>query len=996
MPITSKSQIVPNYSWLEDPSVFSVGQRRAHAFMMPHSSSKEALKDNFLSSSFCKLLNGDWHFQWKKNRGELGAGFEQLDYDYSKWNQLAVPAHWELNGYGQPIYVNDRYEFEKNPPFVPTDNEVGVYKNKFTVPNEWDQRKVFLVFEGVRAASYYWINGNFVAYNQDSKTAVEIDITEYLVKGDNEITVQVFRWCDGSYLECQDYWRLSGIERDVFLWSPSEVHLRDYKVVADYKDHVGSLSVDIDLEHFVSQPQVGCKVEVQVELQDGETVLWSDMQDRFVYEKVNCQYAINDLDIKPWSHEDPYLYQLLISITLNGKTEYYKSNVGFRNVEIENGKLLLNGKSLLIKGVNRHEHDERTGRIIDESSMLKDIYLMKAANINAVRCSHYPNVRRWYELCDEHGLLVVDEANIESHGMGYEEESLAKQPEWLAAHMERVERMYHRSKNHSCIITWSLGNEGGPGENFRQAYQWLKAQDDTRPIQYEQAALDDYTDIYCPMYPTPTVIENYAKTNPDRPLIMCEYAHAMGNSLGNFKDYWDLIRKHDALQGGFVWDWVDQGLLLDEAQEKDWSHGGYYPSQEVPSDTNFCLNGVTLPDRTPLPSYYELQQLYQNFVISINESKSLIAVESEFLFITNNVIVEVRVWDRKSQLSTAEFTLQIEPQAKVEINIPEWESQDVDGVYLEINIKDATGLLASDQYVLVQPRKSETEIKKRVWFEDDHVYQVNLGDQEYKISKKSGLLISIGDGSSNILNSPVELNFWKAPNDNDFGYDYFSKYGACQSAGKEAVLISLECKDSTRLLARISMDSIAVDVLVVYEITSDGSLKITTQVEGRNDSYVMLPRIGYMCSLAYNYDNINYFGRGPGENYIDRNSCSPFGTYEVGAHEFQENYISPQECGYRSENLSLVLSSSNLALAITANEHFGFSYLRYTPTQLTQRSRGEMYWKDIASGEDWNLCLDQFMMGVGGVDSWMSTPLDKYLMREKKVVFELIIKSHKI
>lgn len=514
----------PNYSWLENPEVFAIGQTASHCFLH-----RVKMTNSQSSNPYTLSLNGDWSFMWAKSRHELEPDFIELSVADPKWNIIQVPSNWQLKGYGIPIYVNDRYEFPKNPPHVPEENETGVYKKKFSIPKAWQDKDVFLTFEAVRAASYYWLNGEFLGYNQDSRTEVEFDITNHVKEEENEIVVQAFRWCDGSYLECQDFWRLSGIERDVHISARPKQRIRDFKIEATLQadSSLWNLSLAVDCTN-VDLSKAFLIIEIQnPKLNQNVVKHREDMSDSF------SKIELTDLDVEMWSHEIPVLYTLSIGLEIDGKKcDKIFHRFGFRQVEFIDGLLCLNYKPLTIKGVNRHEHDEINGRVITEASMVEDIMLMKENNINAVRNSHYPNAQRWYELCDEYGLLMVDEANIESHGMGYEEESLAKDPVWHEAHLERVKRMYHRSKNHTCIITWSLANEAGYGVNFEAAYDWLKSMDQTRPIQYEQAKANEKTDIFCPMYPSPASIKEYAESNPAIPLIMCEYAHAMGNSFG--------------------------------------------------------------------------------------------------------------------------------------------------------------------------------------------------------------------------------------------------------------------------------------------------------------------------------------------------------------------------------------------------------------------------------------------------------------------------------
>ncbi|MEM6318611.1 MAG: glycoside hydrolase family 2 TIM barrel-domain containing protein, partial [Bacteroidota bacterium] len=644
----------------ENPAIFNINQEKPHVSVVPFPNVDSFLGEKIAASPFYQSLNGQWKFHWAKCPNERPTTFFQTDFDASDWDEIAVPAHWELNGYGYPIYVNDRYPFTKNPPVVPhDDNPVGSYVKTFEVPDNWDEREIYIHFGAVKSASYYWLNGEFLGYNQDSKTPVEFNLTPFLKKGKNTIAVEVYRYSDGSYLECQDFWRMSGITRDVFLWSAPRTYLRDYFVKADLVDDYqnGQLSIEVEL---TDTTQAG---SVTYQLWQGKELVGEDHKKFDQKERVYFQKKIKQP--QKWTAETPHLYQLVLVIkdendAIQGVTG---CKVGFRKVEIKAAQLHINDVPILIKGVNRHEHDDVNGQIVTEESMLQDIRLMKQYNINAVRCSHYPNAARWYELCDEYGLYVVDEANIESHGIGKvtfdydnltdfvsggtDTNHLAKDPVWKAAHLDRIQRMFERTKNHTSIIVWSLGNEAGNGANFEVAYQWLKDRDSSRLVQYEQALENWNTDIVCPMYPSPQQLEGYAKKQPERPLIMCEYAHAMGNSVGNFVDYWEVIHKYPVLQGGFIWDWHDQGILQEtEEGEKYWAFGGDFGPADVPSDVNFCLNGLLFPDRSPHPHVWEVKYCYQPIAFkAIDIKNGLIEVSNRFDFLDlSNFLVEWEVW----------------------------------------------------------------------------------------------------------------------------------------------------------------------------------------------------------------------------------------------------------------------------------------------------------------------------------------------------------------
>ena len=596
-------------------------------------------------SPFVRSLGGEWKFRWSPDPSHRPADFYKPDYDVSGWDEIAVPGNWQCQGYGVPLYVNIRYPFKKDPPRVMGDppedftsyterNPVGSYRRTFTVPSEWKGRQVFLQFNGVDSAFYVWLNGRQVGYSQDSRTAALFNVTKYLKPGENVLAVEVYRYSDGSYLEDQDFWRLSGIFRDVLLWSAAEVHIRDFFVHAGLADdyRTGRFGVDVELQNFGKRNR---PVQVFLQLLDmatGEPIVGSDGLWEVPAggtETASISYAGMDLDIKPWSAEQPNLYKLRVEVRepklgekSNEAIETMTHNVGFRTVEVRGGQLLVNGKPIYLKGVNRHEHDPVTGHYVTVESMVRDIKLMKQHNINAVRTSHYPDDPRWYELCDLFGLYVIDEANVESHGMGYGRESLAKDPSWKEAHLDRARRMVERDKNHPSVVIWSLGNEAGNGVNFHACYDWIKQRDPCRPVQYERAEHDRNTDVYCPMYATIDQIVGYASKPQQRPLILCEYAHAMGNSVGNLQDYWDAIESHEQLQGGFIWDWVDQGLAKPippaEGAEAEapagrpktfFAYGGDFGDR--PNDGNFCINGLLFPDHTVSPKLWEVKKVYQ-------------------------------------------------------------------------------------------------------------------------------------------------------------------------------------------------------------------------------------------------------------------------------------------------------------------------------------------------------------------------------------------------
>ncbi|RLD74929.1 MAG: beta-galactosidase, partial [Bacteroidetes bacterium] len=620
------------HDW-ENIAVISINKEAPHVTLMPYATVEQALSGDPASSPFYKLLNGDWKFNWVYKPADRPEGFFMPEFIDDSWLTIPVPSNWELQGYGVPIYVNQPYEFtdHPNPPEVPHDyNPVGSYRNWFTIPADWNERQVFIHFGAVKSAMYLWINGEKVGYSQGSKLPAEFNITPFLKEGENLMAVEVYRWSDGTYLECQDFWRISGIERDVFLWSAPDVQIRDFwaKASLDENYENGTLSLDLDIRKY-DEKKKAKNYTAAYELYDAKGTLVMKRDLSFSMDKEQCCDSVffaevSIPDVKQWSDEKPNLYTLVLTIEdKKGKIiEALSCKTGFRKVELKDGLLYVNGEYVLIKGVDRHEHDETTGHVVDEESMRKDIFLMKTNNINTVRTSHYPNDPLWYQLCDQYGIYVIDEANIESHGIGYHpDRTLGNKPEWMEAHLDRMRRMIERDKNHPCVIIWSMGNEAGDGVNFEAGTRWIHERDASRPVFYERAETRAHTDIYCPMYPGLEYIEKWAKGEDPRTLIMCEYAHSMGNSTGNMLEYWELIRKYDKLQGGCIWDWVDQGLLMtDRSGNEYWAYGGDYGPEGTPSDFNFCANGLINADRSIHPALFEVKKVYQSVRFTIDSN----------------------------------------------------------------------------------------------------------------------------------------------------------------------------------------------------------------------------------------------------------------------------------------------------------------------------------------------------------------------------------------
>jgi beta-galactosidase len=631
----------------ENPQMIGQNKEPANCTLIPYAALGKAINGVREESVFYKTLNGNWRFHWVSKPSDRPLEFYRPDYDISEWDEIPVPSNWQMYGYGRPIYLNVRYPFKKNPPLIQHDyNPVGSYRTKFEVPACWIQRQIFIHFDGVESAFYLWINGQKVGYSQGSRTPAEFNITEYIQDGKNILAVEVFRWSDGSYLECQDFWRLSGIFRGVYLFSTPSIHIRDFEVNCDldeeYQDAV--LNVTARVRNYSAKAVENTKVEVSLldaannpvgseVLLQGSSVYVSPGAESIVKMKASVRNPLK------WSAEKPHLYTVLVKLN-NEKGEIIETEsckFGFRKVEIKEGQLLLNGAPILIKGVNRHEHDPDTGHAVSLDSMVKDILLMKQFNINTVRTAHYPDDPQWYELCDQYGIYVIDEANIESHGIGYRpENTLANKPEWKKAHLDRIISMVERDKNHPSVIIWSMGNEAGDGTTFEAASEWIHRRDPSRPVHYERAGRRPHTDIVCPMYSRIGSIVKYAQEKQERPLIMCEYAHAMGNAVGNLKEYWDAIEEYKHLQGGSIWDWVDQGLrkITDDGKEY-WAYGGDFGDD--PNDGNFCINGLVFPDRKIPPKLWEVKKVYQSVDVEEEDlTQGKIRIQNKYYFTNLN------------------------------------------------------------------------------------------------------------------------------------------------------------------------------------------------------------------------------------------------------------------------------------------------------------------------------------------------------------------------
>jgi beta-galactosidase len=987
----------------ENPAVFGRNRIPAHCTYISYPDKKSAQKNDPSQSPFYLSLNGTWKFNWVKKPAVRPMDFYKDNYNVSQWEDILVPGNWELQGFGVPIYTDEEYPFPANPPHIPHDyNPVGSYRRTFSIPDGWDGRQVFLHFGGVKSAMYVWVNGEKVGYSQGSKTPAEYNITKYLRRGQNTLAVEVYRWSDGAYLEGQDYWKISGIERDVFLYSTPQVHIHDFFVHADLGENYtdGKLKVSVHIKNHLPGSPGLYRIRMELFDADNEPVFETPLVKQVKFKRPGEAVVYFERLMKnpvKWTAETPNLYSMILSLSdTSGKTtEAVACRAGFRKVEIKNGQLLVNGVPVDIKGVNRHEHDPVTGRTVTDVSMLKDIQLMKQFNINAVRTSHYPNNPKWYELCDEYGLYVIDEANIESHGMGYDpDRTLGNNPEWKAAHLDRTIRMVERDKNHPSIIIWSLGNEAGDGVNFEATYAWIKERDPSRPVQYEQAGQKSHTDIVCPMYRTIWHLEEYVRKEKSRPIILCEYAHAMGNSVGNLQDYWDVIEKHRQLQGGFIWDWVDQGLLKKTGEgEEFWAYGGDFGPPGMPSDRNFCINGLVFPDRKLHPHIWEVKKVYQYIKVKpLDLEKGKIEIHNTYDF--TSLISFKMEWtvmgDEKKITGGTLPPLDIAPRNSQVVNLPLQEILPEPGVeyFLRVSFKtvDKTPLLpkghevAWEQFKLplyVPAEKVDLSMLAGLKLEEArNSIQVRGKNFNINFDKKMGLITSlVYKGTEFVKTGPVP-NFWRAPTDNDFGSDMPQRLGIWRKAGENRTIDRVKTKKINSRQVQIEVASILpageAKYYTTYRIFGSGDIVVTNRFVPGSADLPEMPRFGMTMTLPVEFDNISWYGRGPHENYWDRKTGAAVGVFSGKVRDQYHPYIRPQENGNKTDVRWIALTNDKgmglLAvglpfLSISAH-HFLIDDFDPGPKKR-QRHTFHLKKRNLVA-----LNLDYKQMGVGGDTSW--------------------------
>jgi beta-galactosidase len=1010
-----------NPEW-ENPEVFQINRLAPTASFYSYPNAEEALQnESWENSTYYQSLNGTWQFYYADSVQARPTNFHKADFDTSQWDTIQVPSNWELQGHGIPFYTNITYMFPANPPYIPHDfNNNGSYKRTFTIPENWNEKDVHLHFAGVSGAMYVWVNDEFVGYSEGSKTPAEFNITDYLQKGENSISVQVMRWSTASYMEDQDFWRLSGIERDVYLYAKNKVSIHDFRITSDLQNNYqdGVFQLDLKLNNLAS---ASTEKDIKVSLMDGEEEVFSEVKKLQVEQcKNSAQFSHILPNVKSWNAEQPHLYRLLIE--LDG--EATAVDVGFRNIKIENSQLLVNGQPIYIKGVNHHDHDEKTGHVISQELTELDMQLMKQNNINAIRTSHYPKNPHFYRLADKYGFYVVDEANIEIHGMGVtyqlknnpEKKDIhpAYLPEWEAAHLDRTIRMFERDKNYPSVIIWSLGNEAGNGQNFFSTYKWLKDNDITRPVQYEEAKEFENTDIQAPMYWDMQKMKSYVENGGTRPLILCEYAHAMGNSVGNFQDYWDVIEAYPSMQGGFIWDWVDQGLLsTNENGEEFWAYGGDLGGADFQNDANFCLNGLVDPDRGDHPALYEVKKVYQHIGFQlIDKASAEIEIKNKYNFLNlNQFRFSWELLENGKAIAEGELpTLDISPYdtERIAISLPALANQSSD---YHLNLYASTAEEIPLVEVGTQLAYEQFELQKGQFYKEllsnDEIISIEKNQNILKLSNSNfslefdtptGKMVSLDYGDGNVLLEGISANFWRATTDNDFGFNMPKKFGVWKEASENQQLIEFSHQRQNGLVhvsSTFELNAVQnANVQITYLVSAEGEIEVQTSLSNLNEGLPILPRFGTNFVLQNQYQEVNWLGRGPHENYQDRNTSALVGHYSAKVEDLYFPYTRPQENGYKTENRWVSFTDENgKGIKVSAPEYFSFSaHHQYNTDFDAGETKKQRHATDIQKRDLVNVNIDHAQMGVGGINSWGAMPLPKYRIKAEEISFSYQIK----
>lgn len=1022
------AQTLPDW---ETPELTGINNEPPHSIFLPFDTEAAALTNDGSASPYSISLNGKWKFCWSDNPDNRPVDFYFDAYDVSGWKDIQVPSTIEMQGYGYPIYVNQPYEFihliRPNPPLVPHDyNPVGSYHTSFMVPENWKNREVFLRFGAVKSFMYVYLNGQRIGMGKDGKTPVEFDITSYLRDGKNILGVEVFRWSDGTYLECQDMWRMSGINRDVIIYSTPKVSIRDVFAVGELFSNYnhGRLKLTTIIRNYGKIYEKGLQIQVSAyHNRDLKNMIFSEIAAiKLSSASEDTLYFEQHIPwVRKWSAETPELYHLVITLR-NDQGKILESTgcrIGFRTSEIKNGLFLVNGKPIKIKGVNRHESDPFTGHVISKERMLQDIKLMKEANINTVRTCHYPDDPYWYELCDEYGLYVIDEANIESHGMGYHpDKTLGNNPRWMKAHLSRTQRMVERDKNHPSVIIWSLGNEAGNGCNFVATYDWVKKRDNSRPVWYERAEQGANTDIFCPMYWGVEDLEWYGYSKQLRPLIMCEYAHAMGNSTGNFQDYWDMIERYPQLQGGCIWDWVDQGLYAkDDKGREYWTYGGDYGPKDVPSDGNFLCNGLVFPDRKVHPAYYEIKKVYQNVRFQAADLNMLsFDVTNKYDFYElNNTQLEYEITaNGKHFLSGKAEPFTLLPGTKINLRLPLRKMAIMPNTeyFLNVFLKttkswgllDSGHILASEQFKLpwtiIEPMFKKKESGSLELDDKNNIARISGRDFSLIFDKESGTFSSWDYKHIALLKRGPLPNFRRAPTDNDIGNRLAARCKLWFDASDTRTVAGIEIiqpsdKDITITVNYQFPEKIAAET-VEYQISGTGEIHVKVNLQMLVEKLPELPRFGLNFRICNDFRKISWLGKGPWENYQDRNTAAFVGLYESTVDEQFVPYVRPQENGYKTEVRWVGLENGKAGILMSADSLFCFSALPYDFDEMKGFKQCCRHLNELEKLDFVDLDIDYKQMGVGGDDSWGARPYKQYTLPAGNYSYSFTMKPYTV
>ncbi|MEP4077253.1 glycoside hydrolase family 2 TIM barrel-domain containing protein [Haloferula sp.] len=1006
----------------ENQKIFRINKEAPRATSMPFSSAQSALENKRLDSPFCQLLNGDWKYKWSPDPAKRPVEFYKPEFDVSSWDGIKVPANVELEGYGTPLYTNIKYPFKKDPPRVMGEpprnyttfknrNPVSSYRRNFTIPDSWQGRHTFITFNGVNSAFYLWVNGQKIGYSQDSRTPAEFDLTKYLKQGENTLAVEVYRYSDGSYLEDQDFWRLSGIFRDVYLWSSPSLQLRDFfaRGGLDGSYRNGTFSLKTKVRSLNGKPR-DYSIQATIFNPDGSVLIKPTIKGRTPTDGEDiATISQSGLKISAWSAESPTLYPMVLTLKSHNNEDvaHFATKIGFSRSEIKNGQMLVNGQPIMIKGVNRHDHDPDTGHYITEERMLEDIFIAKRNNINAIRTCHYPNDPRFYELCDQYGLYLCAEANIESHGMGYGKESLAKDGSWKEAHVDRNRNNVEAFKNHPSIILWSMGNEAGDGQNFVASSNWIRQNDPSRPIHYEQGKKAAHVDLFTPMYATHKACEKYCREEEkkplakQRPLIQCEYSHAMGNSSGGLEDYWKLFEKERLLQGGFIWDYIDQGLRQTKKNAQGdtveyFAYGGDFGDK--PNDGNFCCNGIITSDRKPTPQLQEVRKLYQNIAADLVKAGTVRVTNKRFFTPLDDVVMRWAITangESEAKGIAGLPPIPAQDSADVAIKIPALKTDPGIEYVLSVSFETTSDTpwstnghqVAWEQFVMQPAKVVIPDSGNTVEFTRGNGLATVSGNSFKAVfNDKTGCLDQYTVDGRELLVAPLHLNFWRPSTDNDRGYKLDQTCKVWRDAGSKSKVTSAKVGSSGDKLViltyQLKVPAGQTNATIVYRIDGDGRIATDVTLKPAGKNLAIIPRVGMQCQLIQDLTTWSWYGHGPDETYIDRNAGGFLGKWSTPVSDAWFPYVEPQETGNRTGiRKASLFDATGKGLQIQA---FGAPLeMSAYPFAMSDLERLK-HPTDIPVRDFITLNIDHTQMGVGGINSWGAWPLAKHQIKSNQ------------